>query len=60
MATDEDDGSFIRSVTPLTGTGPNQQMDLIGWLMFITLLVVLLPLTPVFVAIWLVSKLLGR
>lgn len=34
-------------------------MGAIGWLMFITMGIVLLPLLPVFVVIWLVSKLLG-
>jgi hypothetical protein len=61
MATnDADDGSLLRTVTPLTGSSPNQQMDAIGWLIFIGMAIVLLPLLPVFVAVWLVSKLTGR
>ena len=59
-ANDTDDGSLIRSVTPLTGSKPNQQMDVIGWLVFIGMAIVLLPLLPVFVAVWIISKLTGR
>ena len=61
MATnDTDDDSFIRSVTPLTGSTSNQQMDTIGLLVFVGMAIVLLPLLPVFVAVWIVSKLTGR
>lgn len=61
MATDDsDDGSLLRTVTPLAQGSANQQMDVIGWLLFILMAVVLLPLLPVFVVIWLVSKVIGR
>lgn len=61
MATnDSDDGSLLRTVTPLAQGHPNQEMDVIGWGMFILMAVVLLPLLPVFVVIWLVSKVMGR
>lgn len=61
MATnDADDESLIRSVTPLTGGSANQQMDVIGWLVFLGMAIVLLPLLPVFVAVWLISKLSGK
>ena len=61
MATDDsDDRSLLRTVTPLAQGHPNQQMDVIGWGMFILMGIVLLPLLPVFVIIWLVSKVIGR
>ena len=56
MAT-EDDGGFSRSVTPMTGSRPDQQMDVIGWLIFLTMVIVLLPLLPVIALIWVLSKL---
>jgi|AntDeeMetagen285_2_1112576.scaffolds.fasta_scaffold11527_2 hypothetical protein len=58
--TDADDEGFIRSVTPLTGSTSNQQMDAIGWLVFIGMAIVLLPLLPVFIAVWIISKATGR
>lgn len=60
MSTSESDEGFLRTVTPLSGLHSNQQMDLVGWVMFLSMVVVLLPLLPVFLAVWLVSKLSGR
>ena len=58
MATNDDaDAGFIRSVTPLAGTHTNEQMDAIGWLVFLGMVIVLLPLLPVLIVVWLVSKL---
>ena len=51
---------FIRTVTPLSRTHPDQEMDLIGWLVFLGMAIVLIPLLPVILVLWLVSKLLGR
>ena len=59
-ADDSDDGGFVRTVTPLAQNRPNQEMDVVGWLIFVTMAIVLLPLLPVFVVVWLVSKLIGR
>jgi len=47
----------LRTVTPPSGTHPDAEMDAIGWLMFIGLLVVLTPLIPILAVIWLIAKL---
>ncbi|MFC7018248.1 MULTISPECIES: DUF7535 family protein [Haloarcula] len=47
----------IRSVTPLTGTRPNQSMDVIGWGIFLGLVLLLVPLLPFIIVVWLISKL---
>lgn len=60
MSSADDDGGFIRTVTPLSRTRPDQEMDVIGWLLFLGMLIVLLPLLPVILAVWLFSRLLGR
>lgn len=60
MSANEDGVGALRTVTPLTGPGEDAQMNAIGWVMFLLLVVVLLPLLPVILAILLVSRLLGR
>lgn len=55
-----DDGGLISTVTPLSDEHPNQEMDVIGWLVFLGMVVVLLPLLPVILLLWLVSKVTGR
>ena len=59
MSGTDDDGGLLRTVTPLTGEHPNQQMDVIGWIVFAVMAVVLLPLLPVFLVVWIVSKAIG-
>jgi hypothetical protein len=46
----------IRSVTPLTGTRPDQEMDVFGWGMFLGIAILLVPLLPFILIVWLVSK----
>ncbi|MFC7075307.1 DUF7535 family protein [Haloarcula halophila] len=46
----------IRSVTPLTGTHHDWEMDVFGWGMFLGLAVLLVPLLPFLVIVWLISK----
>ena len=46
----------LRTVTPLSGTRPNQGMDVIGWGIFLGLVILLLPLLPFLVLVWLISK----
>lgn len=60
MSANEDGGSVLRTVTPLTGPGEDVQMNAIGWLIALLLVVVLLPLLPVILGLWLVGRLLGR
>ena len=57
---DESNGSALpeplRTVTPPSRTHPDESMDVIGWAMFIGLLVVLTPLIPIIAVIWLIAK----
>lgn len=46
----------VRSVTPLTGVRPDMEMDIFGWGMFLGIVVLLVPLLPFIVIVWLVSK----
>lgn len=50
----------IRTVTPATGGRPNVEMDLIGWSVFLGLVVLLVPLLPFIAIVWLISKLAER
>lgn len=60
MSADQDDGSVLRTVTPLSATHEDAEMNVIGWVMFGLMLVVLIPLLPVIVVLWAVSKAVGR
>ncbi|MHC3436889.1 DUF7535 family protein [Natrialbaceae archaeon A-gly3] len=61
---DDDDAStpeaVLRTVTPPYRGQPNRSMSTIGWIILIGLLIVLLPLLPAAIALWLVVKLLDR
>jgi hypothetical protein len=48
------------TVTRPTATRPNAQMDMVGYLVAVPLLIIALPLLPVLVLLWLVAKLVGR
>jgi hypothetical protein len=60
----EDDPSAmrkaLRTVTPPSKMHRNTEMDTIGWAIFAGLLVVALPLLPILVVVWLLTKLFGR
>ncbi len=46
----------LRTVTPPSGTHPDAQMDVIGWLIFLGLLILLLPVLPLLLVVWLISR----
>ena len=60
MAEDESSGSTLpeplRTVTPPSRTHPDQGMDIIGWGVLLGLLVILFPLLPFILIVWLISK----
>lgn len=60
MSTSDEETGLLRTVTPLSGTHGDAQMNFIGWLMFALMVVVLLPLVPVYVVVWIVARLMGR
>lgn len=47
-----------KTVTPETGTRPDVEMDIIGWSMFLALLMLMLPLLPFLAIVYVVTKLL--
>ena len=53
---DESTRDGLRTVTPSYLGRPDLEMDVVGWGMFLILLVIVLPLLPFFVLFWLVSK----
>jgi hypothetical protein len=45
----------IRTVTPEFFGRPDREMDVVGWLLFVGIIVVFVPLLPFILLIWLVS-----
>ena len=64
MSNDDDDPNAVkkvlRTVTPPSKMHRNVEMDTIGWAIFAGLFVVALPLLPILVVVWLLTKLFGR
>ena len=58
MATSERDEGWtgIRSVTPLSDERPNQEMNLIGWGIFLVLLIVMLPFGLFLIPLWILWR----
>ncbi len=48
----------LRTVTPSYSGRPNVEMDVIGWSILLGMILVLLPMLPFLVALWLIGKLL--
>lgn len=48
----------LRTVTPEYFGRPDREMDVIGWMLFLTLVVVIVPLLPFIVIVWVISKLI--
>ncbi|MFB6151133.1 MAG: hypothetical protein ABEJ40_04940 [Haloarculaceae archaeon] len=48
----------LRTVTPPYRGRPNAEMDAVGWSVLVGLVVLLLPLLPVIVLVWLIAKVL--
>ena len=46
----------LRTVTPPSRTHPDSGMNLIGWGMFAGLLVLLLPLLPFLLIVWVIAR----
>jgi hypothetical protein len=59
MSDSDDSGAsdLPRSVTAASDTQPDTQMNAIGWLVFAGLLILLLPVLPLLVVVWLFDKL---
>jgi hypothetical protein len=49
-----------RTVSPVSHGRADYEMGAIGWTIFLVLLFLLVPFLPVVLAVWLVSKLIGR
>ena len=50
--------SRLQSVTPSYLGRPDREMDVFGWGMFLAMLVILVPLLPFIVIVWMISKVL--
>ena len=50
----------LRTVTPGTRGHKNTGMDVIGWSVFVGMLVLLVPLLPFILIVWLITKVLDR
>ncbi|MFC5971278.1 hypothetical protein ACFPYI_08055 [Halomarina salina] len=50
----------LRTVTPEYFGRPDAEMDVFGWSMFLGLVILLVPLLPFIVIVWLISKLAER
>ncbi|WP_225332807.1 DUF7535 family protein [Halomicrobium urmianum] len=59
MSAASEDDSVLRTVTPLSDEHLDSQMGAFGYIMAGLLVVILLPLLPVAVLIWIVSRVLG-
>jgi hypothetical protein len=60
-ASDDSAGAVRRAyrrTSPLYGSRPNAEMDGIGWSIFLGILVLLVPLLPFFLIVWLLEKLI--
>ncbi|RXK46451.1 DUF7535 family protein [Halorientalis pallida] len=49
----------LRTVTPPYGGRPDLEMDVIGWGIFLVMAVVVLPLLPFVLLLWLAAKVVG-
>ena len=53
-------GDRLRTVTPEYFGHPDAEMDVLGWSLLLGLAVLLVPLFPFIVIVWLISKLTER
>lgn len=50
----------LRTVTPPYAGRPNAEMDVLGWGLFLGLVVLVLPFLPSLIVLWVATKLLNR
>ncbi|RRJ28330.1 DUF7535 family protein [Halocatena pleomorpha] len=60
MSTDEESETGAPTVTPEYFGRPDREMDVIGWVIFLGLVVLLIPLSPFLILIWVVGRLTNR
>ncbi len=59
MSAASEDDSGIRTVTPLSDMHLDSQMGAFGYIMAGLLVIILLPLLPVAILVWIVVRLIG-
>lgn len=59
MSTDEE-STDSPTVTPEYFGRPDLEMDVIGWVIFLGLIVLLIPLSPFLILIWVIGRLMNR
>lgn len=60
MSTNEENESAIPTVTPEYFGRPDREMDVIGWMIFLGLIVLLIPLLPFLLVVWAIDRLTNR
>jgi len=56
----EEQRPLLRTVKPVSVPRPDAEMNVIGWGIFLGLVIVLLPLAPFILIAWLFSKVFAR
>lgn len=59
MSADEE-STDSPTVTPEYFGRPDLEMDVIGWMIFLGLIVLLIPLSPFLILIWVIGQLMNR
>lgn len=62
MSQTDDPGAVkkaLRTVTPGSKGHPDIEMDTIGWAIFLGIVILLVPLLPFLVIVWVLTKLFG-
>lgn len=49
---------LLRSVSPVSGGRRDAEMDVIGWSVFLGMLILLVPFLPIIAVVWVITKLL--
>lgn len=60
MSSNGENGGRIHSVTPEYFGRPDREMDIIGWVIFTGLIVLLVPLLPFLIIVWVIDRLTNR
>lgn len=60
MSADEENEAGITTVTPEYFGRPDREMDVIGWVIFLGLIVLLIPVLPFLIIVWAIDRFTNR
>lgn len=60
MSTDEENEAGITTVTPEYFGRSDREMDVIGWVIFLGLIVFLIPVLPFLIIVWVIDRFTNR